>query len=160
MSYLDSRELQEELETITGNLNDELIKLGLCNDLDEFCEADDLYDFLKSKGDYEISGWGLEEENQFTKFLDENTIEIEEFFHLEELHAELESYGWEHGIVLIPIRDFPDYAEELVRDCGEIPENLPWYIESNIDWKGVADAVAQDYSMVTYNGEDYYYRDA
>ncbi len=56
------------------------------------------------------------------------------------------------------IRDshFTNYVSEMLIDCGEIPENLPHYIE--IDWDATARNVQVDYNAVDIDGVTYWYR--
>lgn len=56
------------------------------------------------------------------------------------------------------IRDsyFVDYARELVEDCGYISKDLPGWIA--LDWERTAEAVQQDYSIVSIGGVDFWYR--
>lgn len=61
--------------------------------------------------------------------------------------------------MLIPEYDFTEYCKELLQDCGDLPKELPWYIESNIDWEGVADDLKADYIEVEYQGKTYFVRD-
>ena len=42
-------------------------------------------------------------------------------------------------------------------DIRDIPGNLPWHIESNIDWDGVASDLKQDYTCVELDGDTWYY---
>ena len=51
-----------------------------------------------------------------------------------------------------------DYLIELVHDIGDLPKDLPWYIESNIDWDGVCDDLKMDYSCVEIDGVEYWQR--
>lgn len=88
-----------------------------------------------------------------------------EFTNLKALLDELKGNGgdeqWKgdwYPITLINESYFTEYSEELVKDCGDLPRDLPFYIESNIDWDGVAQDLKVDYSEVTYNEETYYYR--
>lgn len=97
--------------------------------------------------------------------LELNDNNLDEFISLKELLNELKGYGgdeeWRgdwYPITLISEYEFSDYCRELLEDCGEIPTGLPWYIESNINWDGVADDIKIDYSEVEYNGLTYYYR--
>lgn len=48
--------------------------------------------------------------------------------------------------------DDEEFTQQLLEDCGDIPENLPAYI--HIDWEGTARDIMMDY------GEDngYYFR--
>ena len=61
-----------------------------------------------------------------------------------------------YPITLINDDYFVEYAEELVKDCGYIPHNLPHWIA--IDWEKTADAVKEDYSWVKVGAEQYWYR--
>ena len=49
-------------------------------------------------------------------------------------------------------------AEELTKECGYLPDNLPYFIAYNIDWKGVADDLKADYTEADYEGTTYYMR--
>ena len=66
---------------------------------------------------------------------------------------------FEHGEGLIHESFFTEYCEQLCEDIGDIPSNLPWYIESNIDWDGVADHIKQDYTEIDFDGVIYFIRD-
>lgn len=65
---------------------------------------------------------------------------------------------WEYGASLIRDSYFTEYCRELVIDCGDIPANLPWYINRNIDWVGIAREIAMDYTEVDFNGVTYFVR--
>lgn len=65
---------------------------------------------------------------------------------------------WEYGVGLIRYSYFTEYCRELVVDCGELPSNLPWYIEEHIDWEGVARELSVDYTEVDFNGVTYFVR--
>jgi hypothetical protein len=78
---------------------------------------------------------------------------------LRKLRAELEGYGWEDGIQLIREDDFEEYAQELAEDCGMIPADLSWPV-CYIDWERAARELSMDYSLVTFDGSDWYWREA
>lgn len=61
-----------------------------------------------------------------------------------------------YPITLIRETYFPDYVQELLEDCGEIPRDLPHYI--HIDWEATARDVKVDYGSVTVDGVEYLYR--
>jgi hypothetical protein len=91
--------------------------------------------------------------------------EENEFSDLCALLDELEGNGgdeqWRgnwYPVTLINESYFTEYSKELLNDCGDLPKDLPWYIESNIDWDGVAQDLKVDYSEVTYNEETWFYR--
>lgn len=52
---------------------------------------------------------------------------------------------------------FVDYVEEMLRDCGDVPSKLPWYVV--IDWESTAKNIRSDYSEVEIDGITYYYQD-
>lgn len=49
-----------------------------------------------------------------------------------------------------------NYAAELLKDMGVLPNDLPWYVE--IDWETTAGHIQQDYTAVDFNGVTYYVR--
>ena len=88
---------------------------------------------------------------------------IDEFTTIYTLLDELKGCGgdeqWRgdwYPITLVSHDYFVDYAQELVVDCGYIPADLPSWIA--IDWEKTADAVKEDYSLVTVGTNDYWYR--
>lgn len=65
--------------------------------------------------------------------------------------------------ILVPECEWVDYCQELADDCGYLPRAGNYGRDHNplmdhIDWKSWADAVAQDYSTVEFEGTTYYYR--
>jgi len=89
----------------------------------------------------------------------EGTIEEDEIEELK-LLKELEEEGipdWEYGATLIRESYWETYVEELANDIGavdSINENH-WLV---IDWEATAENVRMDYSTVSFDGVDYYYR--
>lgn len=63
---------------------------------------------------------------------------------------------WEHGETLIREDYFTEYAEELVKEIGDMPREIPSYIE--IDWEATADNLKADYSTIEIDGTTYYHR--
>jgi len=91
------------------------------------------------------------------------TEQRQELATLESLLSELKGYGGDHDWegdwypgCLIRDSYFTSYAQELCEDIGDIPSNLPSYIE--IDWEATARNIQQDYSSVEYDGVTYWYR--
>ena len=71
--------------------------------------------------------------------------ELIELFHLQDLAEECEGYAdWKYGELLIRDSYFTDYVYDLVRDVGDMPREIPSYIE--IDWEATAKNIQQDYS--------------
>ena len=92
--------------------------------------------------------------------LDFDDDEIEELKALKKLAEDGEDYAtdWIYGVGLIHEDYFTEYCEELCKDIGDIPKELPWYIANHIDWDGVADEIKQDYTEIDFDGETYYVR--
>lgn len=108
----------------------------------------------------------LEElESELEDFLEENESntekdfpDVEELISLRKLanEAEQHSSDWEHGKILIRYSYWQEYVQEMLEDCGDIPETLPWYV--SINWLETAENIAQDYTTVSFDGVDYYVR--
>jgi antirestriction protein len=82
---------------------------------------------------------------------------------LRSLMDELEGLGgdeqWRgewYPITLIRDSYFTDFARDLLEDCGDIPSNIPHYIE--IDWERTARNIRIDYTPVEINGVTYWTR--
>ncbi len=129
MEYLDTRDLQERLEELEGERTD---LQEAVNDAEGEEE--------KQTAQEELDSW--EGDN-----LDE----------LEALRGLRDEVGeWDDGNLLVPEEDWIDYVEEMLKDYGYLPPEIPWYIE--IDWEKTAENIAQDYGTVEYMGTTYYYR--
>jgi hypothetical protein len=93
---------------------------------------------------------------------DQDNLEFPEQDELDELQKLADQCkdcaDWEYGETLIREDYFVEYCKDLVKDTGDIPSNLPWYIENHIDWDGVADELKVDYMEVDFNGNTYYIR--
>lgn len=63
---------------------------------------------------------------------------------------------WDHGATLIHEDNFVDYVMDLCVDIGDIPRELPDYIE--IDWQATANNISVDYTEVEINGMNYLVR--
>ena len=86
--------------------------------------------------------------------------EIEEYDAIKEFCDELEACApdYQYGEAVIHEDYFTEYSTDLVKDCGYIPNELPAFIENNIDWDGVAEELKVDYITVDYDGSTYYIR--
>lgn len=129
MECLDTRDLQARLEELESERED------FQNTVDDAEEGEE-----KQTAQEELDSW--EGDN------------LEELEALRELKDEVSE--WNDGNTLIPEEDWIDYVQELLIDIGDLPRNLPWYIE--IDWERTAENIAQDYRTVDYLGTTYYYR--
>jgi hypothetical protein len=61
-----------------------------------------------------------------------------------------------HADYLVAEDYFEDYVKEMLQDCGDVPRELPWYVE--IDWEATADNIKGDYGTIEIEGKDWYYR--
>lgn len=129
MGYLDTRDLQARLEELESERED------FQNTVDDAEEGEE-----KQTAQEELDVWDAEN--------------LEELEALRELKDEVSE--WNDGNTLIPEEDWIDYVQELLIDIGDLPRNIPWYIE--IDWDRTAENIAQDYGKVDYLGTTYYYR--
>jgi hypothetical protein len=129
MGYLDTRDLQARLEELESERED------FQNTVDDAEEGEE-----KQTAQEELDVWDAEN--------------LEELEALRELKDEVSE--WDDGNTLIPEEDWIDYVQELLIDIGDLPRNIPWYIE--IDWDRTAENIAQDYGTVDYLGTTYYYR--
>ncbi|MBF3417197.1 hypothetical protein ISF41_12585 [Burkholderia pseudomallei] len=82
---------------------------------------------------------------------------------LESLLDDIRGYGGDHQwegdwypVTLIRDSYFTEYAQELVTDIGDMPREIPSYIE--IDWEATATNIRVDYSDVEFDGATYWYR--
>jgi len=112
-------------------------------------EASDIDEVLNSKND-----------DSYSKFFTEYELEIQEYLEVKDFFDELEQYSsdWKYGSTIIHEDYFTEYSEDLCKEIGDIPKDLPWYIANHIDWDAVADELKVDYSSVTYENSSYYIR--
>lgn len=87
---------------------------------------------------------------------DLDEVERDELAAIREL-AEEGIEDWQYGAQLIPVSEFQEYAQELAEDIGAIPADNPWPCYC-IDWEWAARELAMDYTLVTFQGVDYYVR--
>ena len=138
--YLDTRDLQEQIDNLESEIED------LNEDLEDL--------------DKDLGMCGSDFELRTTQDEIEKGKE-----QLQDLRDELQPLldlkyegipDWNYGATLIPESDWEEYVEDLLKDCGYISNDVPWWIV--IDWAATADNVAADYSTVDYDGDTYYYR--
>ena len=84
--------------------------------------------------------------------------EAEELTTLEALANEASQYSddWAYGSTLIRRSYFVEYCKEMLEDCGELPKDLPSYIE--VDWQATARNLEADYTTVDFDGVEYLIR--
>jgi hypothetical protein len=137
---IDSRDIIARVEELTQQLQDE--------------HADTFDD----DHDYDPDA------DKFTEWLEDQVgehgnAEAQELITLNQLVEDASrADDWEYGATLIHENYFTEYTEELCKDIGDMPKELPWYIENHIDWDGVAQEIKADYFEVDFNGEKYWVR--
>lgn len=130
------------------NQDDVIDSRDVIERIEELREERDSFTMLREDGTEEEDpeGWA-----------DQNKEDAEELAALEALAEECEGYSdWEHGEALIRESYWIEYVEEMLKVCGDLPQSIPWYIA--IDWDETTQNIAQDYSIVTFDGVDYYIR--
>lgn len=149
MECLNTRDLQrrmdelEDLESCLQDARDEMQAALDQMDDEEIPEPQREDNLEDARG---------EVEDAEAAFGEDEEVELDE---LRELSAEVGG-DWRYGETLIPVELFPEYVEELCRDCGYISNDLPHWIV--VDWEATAENVPMDYSLVTYQGNEYYVR--
>lgn len=80
----------------------------------------------------------------------------QEYTTLKELAEECEQYAsdWTYGEQLIHRDYFEAYMDEMIEDCYELPQDLPYWMSIKLDY----DALEQDYTSVDFDGEEYLIR--
>jgi hypothetical protein len=66
---------------------------------------------------------------------------------------------WTHGVGLYHEDIFDEHAEELAKDCSDVPRNQWDQCPFNcIDWSEAAELLKQDYTTIEIEGHTYYAR--
>lgn len=94
-----------------------------------------------------------EDKAEWTRELDSELGQLREFA------DSVGSSEWNDGMTFIAESYFEEYAEDLCKDLGYLPDNLPGFLASNINWSGVADDLRVDYTEYELDGNTYYSRD-
>ncbi len=110
----------------------DLAELSCLNYIDSR-DVEELIESLEDEDEVEIEDGDV----------DEITIENAFRLELEELRDEINSSEWQYGLLLIRESEFTDYCEEMLKDCGDLPQDIPSYIE--IDWGKTAENLSVDY---------------
>lgn len=76
----------------------------------------------------------------------------------EDVAGQLENAMNQLGPTLVSESYFEEYIKEYVSDCGYLPSEVPWWLEQAINWSQVAETLKQDYTEVSFDGEDWYIR--
>ena len=138
MNVLDTRDLIEKREELKEKIFNDFLEC-----FPQYEDMTDSYDDI------------LMEEEEIQDWKEGWSEEIE---HIEEIDSIEEEIGseFDYGTTLIDEYDMEEYVKDLLEELGYIPKDFPSWIE--IDWSSTADNVKQDYSEVTYQGTEYYYR--
>jgi len=64
--------------------------------------------------------------------------------------------NWSHDAILIRESYFEEYCEELCKNIGDLPKEIPHYIV--IDWAATAHNIRSDYTEINYEGVTYLVR--
>lgn len=138
MNVLDTRDLIEKREELKEKIFNDFLEC-----FPQYEDMTDSYDDI------------LMEEEEIQDWKEGWSEEIE---HIEEIDSIEEEIGseFDYGTTLIDEYDMEEYVKDLLEELGYIPKDFPSWIE--IDWSATADNVKQDYSEVTYQGTEYFYR--
>lgn len=89
---------------------------------------------------------------------DEDSVIIDEFLAVRRLCEEGENYApdWQYGETVIAESYFTEYAQDMLKDTGELPQEIPGYVA--IDWEQTAANIKVDYTEIEYDGDTYLVR--
>ena len=140
MNILDTRDLAERREALKQEILDSFLE-----NFPHYEEMTESFEDIRFEEE-EIESWKEDFEDELKK--------IEE---IDDVENELGS-EFEYGVTLVDVDDFEDYCEELMEEFGYINKDTPQLIKNNIDYKGIAEDMQQDYSEVVFRGTTYLYR--
>lgn len=162
---IDSRDVIERIEELQDEKDSEIsllinrtddaqkeiadleTEIEACEDQNEEDELREKLDALKEELDE------AESKKESYEFDEEDELSA-----LIALQEEAEGYAsdWRHGETLIRETYWTEYVKYLLDDIGDLPRDLPDYIE--IDWDATADNIKADYTEVDYGGVAYMIR--
>lgn len=122
-------------------------------------------DYLDSRDVQERIDWLESDQATDTDKWQDKELEefVEELQKLNELKKEYIDYfgedSWSFGAQFIRDSYFEDYAQELAEDIGAINRDLSWP-NNCIDWEQAARELQMDYTEVTFDGVEYWTREA
>ncbi len=139
--YLDTRDLAEKREELKEQILDSFLET-----FEQYAEQTETFEDILFDEE-EIESWKADWQE-----------ELDEIVEIDRVEDEVCNGEFDNGTTLISEYDFQEYCEDFTRDCGYLPRDLPFYIENNIDWSGIADDMRQNYSEVEYQGRTYLFR--
>ena len=137
--YIDPRDVESEADEFESDI--EILKE----------EIEELEDYLECEEDADER---VEIEGKLEKKLADLAVLEEEASDILELRDACNDYAG--GDSLINEDYFPQYVEELAKDCGDISENS--WLYCYIDWDAAAEDCKIDYTTITFQGQDFYVR--
>jgi len=145
MKRLDTRDLYKQQQELQDELNDLEEKVaGLMEEIEEI-EDGDLNELEDLK---ETLEWAEEE---LKDWKDANNDLLEDLDYVER-----EVMEFREGVELIPEADFKQYAMEQAEEFSDTTTR-DWPFTC-IDWDQATDELMQDYSVLTFQGEEYLFR--
>lgn len=146
---IDSRDIIERIEELQQEREALENEVAECEEAYKYHDSDD----TKSTPEWhalqdayrELDNWNESDEAEELKSLEAFAEEASQY-----------SSDWEHGETLINESYWVDYCKELVSDIGDMPREIPSYIE--IDWEATADNIAADYTQVDFDGTTFFMR--
>ena len=142
---VDSRDVEERIEELEQERDD---LIDIMDEASEVMGDAEPEDKAQAQTDYNEAVEALREWEA-----DDAGQELEA---LKAFRDEVSNSEWTYGLTLISEDYWVEYAEELCKDIGAIPADVPSYIE--IDWEATAENLKVDYSQADINGNTYYYR--
>lgn len=145
---IDSREIEERIDELESE------RSSLESDIEEAQEAlDDAGD--DEDGDTaELESALAAAKKALAEWDSENGDELTK---LQAFRDEVEPYSdWKYGETLIQEEYWPEYVQDMLKDTGELPRDLPAYIE--IDWNATAENIKADYSEAELEGQTFFFR--
>lgn len=144
----DTRDLIDYIEHIESDIIDNW------NDLSDDEHQAECYDDIFGTSGYEFAD---DVSEIFDTFFEDSHAEIEELEEIKSFGDELSrASDYTYGCTVISENYFTEYCEELLKDCGYIPQDFPSWIE--LDFEATADKMKVDYFIADYNGTTYYIR--
>lgn len=137
MNVLDTRELIEKRDELKEEIYNDFLEC-----FPQYEDMTDSYDNI------------LMEEEEIQDWKEGWYKEIEHIEEIDSIEDEVSEFN--EGTALIDESDMEEYVKDLLEELGYISKDFPSWIE--IDWSSTTDNVKQDYSEVTYQGTEYYYR--